>query len=195
MNPLESTTFERSPEVIAGIWARLRGLAETIADAETRARYLAVWRARYERAFPVVANGRPEPLHALVKADEGDYWFPEPENDSEKRLIMIVSRRLAIRRQIAELRADERDVMAMAQAIGFDPKGINQVVRDIEADPAKREDGEAQWALYRRVLGVRGPISEAILPSPVDARLPRQITATTRRRAAAMAIVDGRAGV
>lgn len=43
---------EQSPGQIAGIWAALDHLARRIGDNETRAQALAVWRTRYEEAFP-----------------------------------------------------------------------------------------------------------------------------------------------
>lgn len=41
-----------TPENTAGIWSRLEAMASRIGDSETRSRYLADWRGRYEEAFP-----------------------------------------------------------------------------------------------------------------------------------------------
>jgi DNA primase len=45
-------TVPRTPEHRAALWKRLAALAGSIADDETRAQYLASWRARYDAAFP-----------------------------------------------------------------------------------------------------------------------------------------------
>jgi DNA primase len=44
--------MDRSPEQIAGVWARLEGMAARIGDEETRAQALTAWRARYDDEFP-----------------------------------------------------------------------------------------------------------------------------------------------
>ncbi|MEI9928056.1 MAG: toprim domain-containing protein [Sphingomonas sp.] len=145
------------PEGVADIWRRLEASARTIRDDETRAQYLAAWRARFEREVSLSAASMPTlpPLHAQIEAEGGGYAWPEAEDESERRLIMITRRLLDIRRQRAELTRAANDVLAMAKAIGFDRNALNAVVRDIEADAAGREDHEAAWALYRRVLGVK----------------------------------------
>lgn len=45
-------TTPRTPEAKAALWKRLASLASAIEDAETRAQYLAEWRARYDERFP-----------------------------------------------------------------------------------------------------------------------------------------------
>ena len=47
-----------TPESRSAIWQRLDALARGIEDAETRAQYLATWRARYDATFPA-----PDPWH------------------------------------------------------------------------------------------------------------------------------------
>lgn len=195
---------ERTPEAVAALWLRLAELAGRIADDETRAQYLGVWRARFERevsaAEPLAAAG---PLHAVIRAapdpitgSQPDYAFPESESDSAARLIAIVRaalRKRAARREITEELAD---LMKMAEAIGFVKSQITAVIRDIESDLAHRagvrEEAEMVQVLYRRTLGIRGPMSEAMLPSVIDAR-PRAISATVKRRAAMNALIDARA--
>lgn len=44
--------MDRSPEQIAGVWARLEAMAARIGDEETRAQALTAWRGRYDEAFP-----------------------------------------------------------------------------------------------------------------------------------------------
>jgi DNA primase len=46
-----------TPEARAGLWKRLAALAGSIQDAETKAQYLASWRARFDQAFPPAPPG------------------------------------------------------------------------------------------------------------------------------------------
>jgi hypothetical protein len=50
----------QTPEQRAAVWGRLSELARSIVDDETRAQYLGVWRARFERLHPV------EPIPAIM---------------------------------------------------------------------------------------------------------------------------------
>lgn len=186
---VESNTFNQSPEAISAIWHRLESLARSIRDDETRVQYLAAWRARFEREFPTT-SAPIAPLHALTRADDGDYVFPESENDSEARLHQIVRHVLRLRQERRGIADDIKDALGMAKAIGFDPKALNAVMRDIEADSAGREDHEALWALYRRVIGVRGPMQEAIMPPIIDARPARALSAPAKRLSHALALVE-----
>lgn len=52
INPDNAAPAALSPEQIAGVWAKLQAAADKIDDPETRERYLADWRARYEAQFP-----------------------------------------------------------------------------------------------------------------------------------------------
>lgn len=184
----------RTPEQIAAIWTRLSGLACEIRDDETRAQYLAAWRARFDREVSAAAEVVAElpALHAQIPAEDGNYAWPEDISESERRLIMGVNRLIELRAQRAEIGQTIRDIMAVMKAAGFSTKAITATIRDIEADSEGREDHEATWALYRRVLGVKGPMSEAMLPSPIDARAARISTATQRRLSKAMVLIEAR---
>lgn len=190
----------RSPEQVAGIWAELSALAGEVRDEETRAQYLGQWRARFDRELSAVPAPPPDQaLHAVQQADgDDDYAWPESESDSARRLIQIVREKLRKRAEIAAIREEIKDIDSMAKAIGFDTKAINAVIRDIESDLAHgsivREEAEMQRVLYRRTLGVKGPLDEAMLPQLVDGRT-RPATAQVRRRAAQNALIDARAVV
>lgn len=190
-------TAIETPEERAAMWAELRALADSIRDEETRVQYLGAWRARFERevsAGAVLTADLPA-LHAQIGADDGDYAWPDDQNESERRLIMIVQRAIELRRQRDGITEMIGDLLAMAKGAGFSPKAINALIRDIEADTEAREGHESLWALYRRVLGVKGPMTEALMPSPVDARQVKESTAVQRRLSRAMAMIEARDGV
>ena len=183
-----------SPEAIAAIWAELAELAATIGDDETRAQYFGVWRARFEREISTLPQpAAAEPLHALSVSDDGEFVFPESEGDSAARLIAIVKAVLKRREERREINEELADIMKMAELAGFQKKAITSVVQDIESDlkhgPAKREEDEMQRVLYRRTLGVRGPMTEAMLPQLVDGAR-RGASAIVKRRATMHALID-----
>lgn len=185
-----------TPEARAALWQRLEDLARGIEHDETRAQYLAVWRARFDREVSAAADVAAPlpPLHAVIEAEEGGYAWPEEVSESERRLIMIVRGVMELRAQRAEISQMIRDRIAVAKAIGFDGKAINAVIRDLEADSAVREGHEALWALYRRVFGVKGPMNEAVLPSAIDARAAKVTNAVQRRLSKAMVLIEAREG-
>jgi len=186
----------RAPERVAGIWDELSGLVAQIGHDETRVQVLAAWRARFDRevsAVPAVAGDHA--LHAVRQAEEGEYAFPESESDSAARLIAIVRAVVKKRAERKAITEEIADVMKMAEALGFVKKEISAVVRDIESDlahgPAVREEAEMARVLYRRTLGIRGPMTEAMLPQVVEGRA-RAPSAQLRRRAATHALIDAR---
>lgn len=198
--PLHAFLFDRvaeralldgtgSPEEIAAVWERLDELARSIAEPETRAQYLGVWRARFEGEVSARA-----PVPVVVESGGEPGEFPEPDSDSARRLIELVRRLIALREERRAITGDIADLMKMAAAIGFDRKAIGAALADIESDlahgPGPREEREMLRVLYRRTLGIRGPLNEALLPQVVDAR-PRLAGPAAKRRAVIDAIVDG----
>lgn len=182
-----------SPEEIAGVWQRLEDAARTIQDDETRAQYLGRWRARYDREISTVpVVGADLAVTSGTRSDDGDYLWPDAENESEARLISIVRRLLKLRDDRAAINDDIKDVLTMAKIAGFEPKVINAAVRMIEQDPSSREDFEAQLVVYRRALGIKGPMTEAMLPPPLDVRRAAQIGTGATKVNHALALIDGR---
>lgn len=164
-----SVKAPRSPEDISTIWYTLETMAGHIADDETRSQYLAAWRARFEREVSVAARVVPDlALMTYRRADDGDYEFPDSEDEAERRLIYIVQNLLKLREServaVAPIREAKKTVKAMAKTIGLDGGTLDQVCKMIEMDPEIREEKEALLALYRRVLGIHGPMLEAMLP-------------------------------
>jgi DNA primase len=190
----ETVGCGRTPEATAAAWEQLAELAERIADGETRAQYLGTWRARYEREVSAVPQlVAAEAVHSVRRAADGDYEFPDAEGDSAKHLIQIVRRVLKLREERREITEDIGEVMKFAEAIGFNKVQLGAVVREIESDlakgPAAREEAEMLRVLYRRTLGIRGPMNEAMLPQMVDAR-PKQIGAAGKRKATTLALIE-----
>lgn len=208
-----------APEQAAAVWARLDQYARTIEDGETRAQYLAAWRARFEEevcltgelsgervgAVPTISSedevddravleaALAEHLEELEASETGGGHVESGEHDGAvRRLRAIIDRALALRDERRGITADLAALMAAAAALGFDKVQIGNVLRMIEADPAAREDGEAVLVSYRRALGIKGPLTEAMLPSIIDARGPRTISAATKRASAQAALIDAR---
>ena len=186
-----------TPEAIAAVWAELAEMASSILDAETRAQYLGLWRARYEGELSSVPQvAAIEQVHAVTPAEDGDYAFPESADDSHRRLIAIVRAALKKRAERREITEELADLMKMAEAIGFVKKEINAVIRDIESDldhgPGRREEAEMARVLYRRTLGIHGPMNEAMLPQIIDGR-PRGASSQVQRKATMHALIDARA--
>jgi DNA primase len=180
---------DSSPEDRAAVWEALAALAAQIKHDELRGEYLATWRSRYDRLISGVERaGRGTALHTVSPALVGssdvtgdEYHWPESEDDSEKRLIWLV-------RKLVELRAEERALVEpireerkfareLGKMAGLRLPQIDAVVKMIEVDLAEgsslaRHESESVLVLYRRVLAIEGPLTEALLPVVIDASRP-----------------------
>lgn len=202
---------DSSPEERAAVWQQLADLGATIAHEELRGEYLATWRSRYERLISGVERaGRGTALHTVVPAEGAsgewtgrEYHFPESEDDSEKRLIWLVRRLVELRleelRLLEPIREERKFVRELAKLAGLHRGPMDAVVKMILTDLAEgsagRHDSESVLVLYRRVLGIEGPLTEAMLPVVIDAsRAPGQkalpAPAPPPRAAAALAWHD-----
>ena len=171
---------DSSPEDRAAVWDTLADLAAKIAHDELRGEYLAAWRARYERLVSAKEPaGRGKVLAMTIEAEDGEYHWPESEDDSEKRLIAVVQRLLHLRAEeraaMEPIREERRFARELAKMAGLRLPQIDAVVKMIEADMAEgssagRHESESVLVLYRRVLAIEGPLTEALLPVVVDAR-------------------------
>lgn len=159
-------TEPRTPEEISAIWRRLEQAAAQIKDAETRAQYLALWRSRFDREISAAAAvGANRQIRSFTFSDDGNFAWPDDANESERRLLMIIQQKLAYRAEKQVIAQMERQLTAMAKAIGFDGPMLTKICADIEADAETREGKEAIYATYRRVAGIKGPMDEALLPA------------------------------
>jgi DNA primase len=177
---------DASPETRAAVWEELSALAATIAHDELRGEYLATWRARYERLISAVDRaGRDTALHTVAPTEvatsditDYEYRFPETEDQSEKRLIQVVRKLVELRAEeraaVEPIREERRWVRELAKLSGLRLPQIDAVVKMIEADlaegcSASRHEIESVLVLYRRVLGIQGPLTEAMLPVVISA--------------------------
>lgn len=184
----KSVSVPRTPEDISNIWYTLETMAGHIGCEETRLQYLAAWRARFEREVSA-AERTPADLALMTyrQTENGDYLFPDTENEAEKRLIYVVQNLLKLRQEerlaVHPIREAKKTVKAMAKQIGLEPRLLDEACKMIEMDPGLREDTEMTLALYRRVLGIKGPMLDAMLPQGLPAGVSprtRQITAVAR---------------
>jgi len=193
-----------SPEDRAAVWDELAALADRIEHEELRGEYLAAWRARYERLVSGKDRvGRSEVLATTVEAEDGEYRWPESEDDSEKRLIAVVRQLLQLRAEeraaLEPIREERKFVRELAKMAGLRLPQVDAVVKMIEMDmnegsSAGRHESEGVLVLYRRVLAVEGPLTEALLPVVMDGRSKaKAVTAgadAPRRAASALAWHD-----
>lgn len=195
---------ESAPEDRAGVWEELAELAGRIGHEELRGEYLAAWRARYDRLVsgkPIA--GRGEVLATVIESEDGRYHWPEPEDESEKRLIWVVRRLLELRADeraaLEPIREERKFVRELAKMAGLQRAQIDAVVKMIEADMAEgssagRHESESVLVLYRRVLAIDGPLTEALLPAVIDrSAAPKAVTGPTTpapRAASALAWHD-----
>ncbi len=177
---------DAAPEERTAVWQELSALAGQIAHDELRGEYLATWRARYERLVSGVDRpGRDMALHTVAPGDPAtsditgdEYHWPEPEDESEKRLVWVVQRLLQLRADeraaLEPIREERKFVRELAKLAGLQRPQVDAVVKMIEADmlegsSAGRHAAESVLVLYRRVLGIEGPLTEALLPVVIDA--------------------------
>lgn len=177
---------DASPEERAAVWQDLADLAATIAHDDLRGEYLATWRSRYERLISGVERaGRGSALHTVTPTEvaasdwSGDeYRYPESEDESEKRLIQVVRKLVQLRAEeraaVEPIREERKWVRELAKLSGLRVPQIDAVVKMVEADLADRtsafrHEAESVLVLYRRVLGIEGPMTEAMLPVVIDA--------------------------
>jgi DNA primase len=177
-----------SPEDRTAVWDELAALADRIEHEELRGEYLAAWRARYERLVSGKDRpGRSDVLATTIEADDGEYRWPESEDDSEKRLIAVVRQLLQLRAEeraaLEPIREERKFVRELAKMAGLRLPQVDAVVKMIEMDmnegsSAGRHESEGVLVLYRRVLAVEGPLTEALMPVVMDGRSkPKAVTA------------------
>ena len=69
------------------------------------------------------------------------------------RLRSFVERYERIDEEVAERRADQKDLMQEIASAGFDKKVVRQLIRIRKMDPDELSEAEALLETYRRALG------------------------------------------
>lgn len=190
----------RDPEVTATAWSRLEAQAARIGNETFRREVLAHWRGRFDAELSIAPRVRPTLPQITAEDEEAAAERLEAYPDGE---VTIDSESAEKLRQIAHYllsrRADRRDIndeikhaLSMAKSLGFTPKALNTVVRQMEEDPGVRETFEAELACYRNALGVRGPMTTAMLPAIGAEQITKAAKVADKRMARTLALIDAR---
>ena len=70
------------------------------------------------------------------------------------RLRSIIDRHIRLEEEVKALRSDQKDIMSEAKSAGFCPKTIKQIIKIMNSDPAKVEEEEQIFDIYRKALGL-----------------------------------------
>jgi len=170
-----------TPEAWAAVWQQLKAYGEQIADPDVRYLTLQDWRAQWEAAC----------------------GFDDASGDGhiDADLVGFVER---IERLIEERRGineDIRAVRAEAKVQGYDPKAIDAVLKARRQPVHDRIESEAVIVVYRDAVGLGGPLSAAMRPSPLAEPAARKSSKLrgaappppTRRIEAMTDMIEGRA--
>lgn len=136
-----------APESWAAVWQQLKAYGEQIRDADIRHLTLKDWRTSWE-----IACG-----------------FDDSAGDGaiDKDLLTFIERVERLDAEIADIRADRRDVRSEAKAHGYDMKAFDAVLRARRQDRQDRIENEEMIVVYRDAVGLGGPLSAAMRPSPL----------------------------
>lgn len=103
---------------------------------------------------------------------------------------------------IAVIQEDIKFRLSMAKEMGFDPPVLRRMARAVIMDrdkPDKRVLKEAREVAYRRAIGLKGPMTEEMLPPPfaiagaIEGAKARALPPPTRRIEAMTDMIEGRA--
>lgn len=190
----------RNPEVTATAWSRLEAQAARIGNETFRREVLAHWRGRFDAELSIAPRVRPT-LPEITADDEEAAaerleTYPDGEvtidSDSADKLRQIAHYLLSRRAGRRDINDEIKHALAVGKSLGFTPKVINAVVRQMEEDPAVRETFEAELACYRNALGVRGPMTAAMLPAIGAEAMTKAAKVADKRMARTLALIDAR---
>jgi DNA primase len=194
----------RNPEVTAAAWARLERQAERIGNETFRREVLAHWRGRFDAELSIAPKVRPMLPDVTAEDEEAaearasGRLEADPDggaaidSESAEKLRQVAHYVLSKRADRRDINDELKNALAIAKALGFTPKVINAVVRQMEEDPAVRETYEAELACYRTALGVRGPMTAAMLPAIGAEQITKAAKIADKRMARTMALIDAR---
>lgn len=190
----------RNPETTAAAWSRLEAHASRIGNETFRREVLAHWRGRFDAELSIAPRVRAT-LPEITAEDEeagaarleaypdGEVHIDSESADKLRQLAHYALDRRAARREISD---ELKHVSAMAKALGFTPKVFNTAVRQMEEDSGVRETFEAELACYRNALGVRGPMTAAMLPAIGAEQMTKAAKVADKRMARTLALIDAR---
>lgn len=190
----------RNPEVTAAAWAQLEAQALRIGNETFRREVLAHWRGRFDAELSIAPKVRP--VLPVISADDeeaaAERLEGEPDtertidSESAEKLRQLAHYALDRRAQRREINDEIKSVVAMAKALGFTPKVFNAAVRQMEEEPGVRETYEAELACYRAALGIRGPMTQAMLPAIGAEQVMKAAKVADKRMARTLALLDAR---
>lgn len=172
------TTPLITPEARSGLWKRLAALAGAIHDGETKAQYLATWRARFDQAFPpappglddddMLPDGRQSTVSALGERDarrlksiamawlrRSREWAPETPAKAGK-WAWDVGRRVSAGLIDETAAADALQLVedALAEKLGAGPTNVVFLGVTVAADSEPPIDVAAKLADFRRSFDI-----------------------------------------
>lgn len=190
----------RNPETTAAAWSSLEAQAARIGNETFRREVLAHWRGRFDAELSLAPRVRPM-LPEITADDEeaaaerGEFLRDDAaaiDSDSAEKLRQIAHFLLARRADRRDINDEIKHGVAMAKALGFTPKVLNAAVRQMEEDPGVRETFEAELACYRTALGIRGPMTQAMLPAIGAEQVTKAAKVADKRMARTLALMDAR---
>jgi uncharacterized protein (UPF0335 family) len=119
----------------------------------------------------------------------------DADSEAHRMLRLYINRIERLDDEIADLRADRKDVVAEAKASGFDPGALREVIKRRKADPQKLAELDAIVETYEIALGgvPRGTIWGGEL-RPQQQALPAPTTTQRSKKADdALALVQSAA--
>ncbi len=202
------------PEAWSAVWKRLADWAGAIVDEDTRALTLMHWRRRWEVAAELIGDlqiGVPKKLLSGYddpdsdEVEEGEHWFIDGALNfagGDERAQGIVKWLVGEFDDIAAIQTDIKFRLSMAKEMGFDPPMLRKMARAVIQDrdkPDVRVLKEAREAAYRRAIGLKGPMTEEMMPPPFavkalgqDGAPVRALPPPTRRIEAMTDMIEGR---
>lgn len=86
--------------------------------------------------------------------EENDMHEGHNANATDDRLRLLIERWERLEEEKQGIACDQRDVMAEAKAVGYDPKIIRKVIALRKMQPDDRREMEAVLDLYKAALGM-----------------------------------------
>lgn len=79
---------------------------------------------------------------------------PLGDNVGDEQLQLLIERIQRLKEERKAINEDIKEVFGEAKSLGFEPSGMRQVLKELEADPEQRIAKAAIIDLYRQALGL-----------------------------------------